>query len=75
MELRWDRKSIFVVAESRCGAAVTLFDLLGLKDTMLDAHPCKLTMAKRQTQLRVYCTLKRSLLMRSLRLPPYVLEI
>ena len=35
----------FVVAESLCGATVTLSDLFGLKHTMLDAHFREPTMA------------------------------
>ena len=33
-----------VVAESLCGATVSLGDLLSLKDTVLDTHFCKSTM-------------------------------
>ena len=35
--------SFVVVAESLCGATVTLFDLLKLKDTVLDTNSCEST--------------------------------
>ena len=44
MKLRCDGKFVFfVVGESLCGATVNLFDCLGLKHTMSDAHSRELT--------------------------------
>ena len=46
MKLLCDGKIVyFNVAESLCGATLTLSDLLGLMDTVLDAHFRELTMA------------------------------
>ena len=64
----------FVEAESLCGATVTLLDFLGFKDTVLDAHSREPTMCMIERQLKVCCTLRRSLFMRSLRLLPYSFE-
>ena len=59
MKFRCDGNIVFfVVAESLCGATVTLFDLLRLNDTVL----------------KVYFTLRRSLFMRGLMLQPYLYD-
>ena len=51
--------SSFVVSETLCGATAAVFDLLGLKNTVLDANYREPTTTATKMQLRAYCTLLR----------------
>ena len=73
MKLLCDGKTVsFVVAESLCGATVSLGDFLRLKDTVLDTHFCEPTIAIIEWQLRVCFTLRWSLLVRGQCLLPKI---
>ena len=69
MKLRCDGKIVyFLGAENLCGATVTLVDLLGLKDIVLDTHYRESTMVAVKIYLIVFCTIWWSLFIRGLRL-------
>ena len=71
MKLLCDGKIVsLVTAERLCDATVSLGDLVGLKDTVLDTHICEPTMAIIEGQLRVCFALRWFLLVRGQYLLP-----